>query len=176
MNTEGAHAFVDQLAKLLELAGVGIIIGGVVLAAVLFIRAGFRGCGWQVAYQAVDQTSVAASCSGSNCWLERTSSRRSLHRLRCKASPCSAALSSFGPFSASRSRQRLKGAGHGGAPTGTVGVLLRLTRCSQRSRDVGSTSLPSELKAWGRNPARVVAQAKISGTLDNRSWRSSIST
>jgi hypothetical protein len=29
MDTEGAHAFVDQLAKLLELDGVGIIIGGV---------------------------------------------------------------------------------------------------------------------------------------------------
>src|SRR4051812_37823388 len=33
MNTEVAHAFVDHLAKLLELAGVGIIIGGVALAA-----------------------------------------------------------------------------------------------------------------------------------------------
>ena len=52
MNTEGAHAFVDQLAKLLELVGVGIIIGGVALAAILFVRSGFRGGGWQAAYQA----------------------------------------------------------------------------------------------------------------------------
>jgi uncharacterized membrane protein len=52
MNTEGAHAFVDQLAKLLELVGVGIIIGGVALAAVLFVRSGLRGSGWQAAYQA----------------------------------------------------------------------------------------------------------------------------
>lgn len=51
MNTEGAHAFVDQLAKLLELVGVGIIIGGVALSAVLFARSGFRGGGWQAAYQ-----------------------------------------------------------------------------------------------------------------------------
>ncbi|MES3100566.1 DUF1622 domain-containing protein [Sphingomonas faeni] len=52
MNTEVAHAFVDHLAKLLELFGVGIIIGGVVLAAFLFVRAGFRGGDWQAAYQA----------------------------------------------------------------------------------------------------------------------------
>lgn len=42
MNTEVAHAFVDQLAMLLELAGVGIIIGGVLLAAVLFLHSGLR--------------------------------------------------------------------------------------------------------------------------------------
>ena len=52
MNTEATHAFVDQLAKLLELAGVAIIIGGVLLSAVLFIRSGLRGDGWQQAYQA----------------------------------------------------------------------------------------------------------------------------
>ena len=52
MNTEGAHAFVDQLAKLLELVGVGIIIGGVALAAVFFVRSGLRGGGWHGAYQA----------------------------------------------------------------------------------------------------------------------------
>lgn len=51
MNTAGAHAFVDQLAKLLELVGVGIIIGGVALAAVLFVRSGFRSGQWQAAYQ-----------------------------------------------------------------------------------------------------------------------------
>lgn len=52
MNTEVAHAFVDHLAKLLELVGVGIIIGGVVLAAFLFVRSGFRSGDWQAAYQA----------------------------------------------------------------------------------------------------------------------------
>lgn len=51
MNTAGAHAFVDQLAKLLELVGVGIIIGGVALAAVLFGRSGLRRGQWQAAYQ-----------------------------------------------------------------------------------------------------------------------------
>lgn len=38
-----AHAFVDQLAKLM---GVGIIIGGIALAAVLFVRSGSRGGQW----------------------------------------------------------------------------------------------------------------------------------
>jgi uncharacterized membrane protein len=52
VNTDAAHAFVDQLAKFLELAGVGIIIGGVVLATVLFMRSGLRSGGWQAAYQA----------------------------------------------------------------------------------------------------------------------------
>ncbi len=52
MNTDLAHAFVDQLAKFLELAGVGIIIGGVVLAALLFVRSGLGGTSLQTAYQA----------------------------------------------------------------------------------------------------------------------------
>lgn len=52
MNTEVAHAFVDHLAKLLELVGIGIIIGGVLLAAWLFVQSGVRGGDWQAAYQA----------------------------------------------------------------------------------------------------------------------------
>lgn len=52
MNTGVIHAFVDQLAKLLELGGVAIIIGGVLVAAALFVRSGLRGEGWQSAYQA----------------------------------------------------------------------------------------------------------------------------
>lgn len=51
MNTEPAHAFVDNLAKLLELAGVGIIIAGVLLAAVIFVRSGLRDGEWQAGYQ-----------------------------------------------------------------------------------------------------------------------------
>ena len=50
VNTEPAHAFVDSLAKLLELAGVGIIIAGVLLAAVMFVRSGLRDGEWQSAY------------------------------------------------------------------------------------------------------------------------------
>jgi uncharacterized membrane protein len=52
MSTDVAHAFVNQLAKLLELAGVGIIIGGVITAVVLFVRSGLLGSGWQIGYQA----------------------------------------------------------------------------------------------------------------------------
>jgi uncharacterized membrane protein len=52
MNTEQAHIFVDQLAKLLELVGVGIILGGVVLATILFVRSGLARKDWRTAYEA----------------------------------------------------------------------------------------------------------------------------
>ncbi len=51
MDIEQAHAFVDQLAKLLELVGVAIIIFGVFLATALFLRAGVA-TNWRQAYQA----------------------------------------------------------------------------------------------------------------------------
>src|SRR5262245_66187673 len=47
---EQAHVFVDQLAKALELVGVAIILGGIVLATLTFVRAGARGTGWRSAY------------------------------------------------------------------------------------------------------------------------------
>jgi uncharacterized membrane protein len=50
MLTDQIHAFVDQLAKLLELAGVAIILGGIVLASVIFIRDGVRTKDWRSAY------------------------------------------------------------------------------------------------------------------------------
>jgi uncharacterized membrane protein len=45
-----AHAIADQLAKMLELVGVAIIIGGAVLAGVLFVRDGGRTGNWRTAY------------------------------------------------------------------------------------------------------------------------------
>ena len=48
--TEQIHAYVDQLAKALELAGVAIIVGGIVLATWWFIRDGSRTGDWQSAY------------------------------------------------------------------------------------------------------------------------------
>jgi uncharacterized membrane protein len=48
--TEQIHAYVDQLAKALELAGVAIIVGGIVLASWWFIRDGSRTGDWQSAY------------------------------------------------------------------------------------------------------------------------------
>jgi len=45
-----AHAFVDQLAKLLELVGVAIIIGGSVIAGARFAVQGGRGRNWRPAY------------------------------------------------------------------------------------------------------------------------------
>jgi uncharacterized membrane protein len=48
--TEQTHAFVDQLAKVLELVGVAIILGGIVLATVSFLRDGARTGDWRSAY------------------------------------------------------------------------------------------------------------------------------
>jgi uncharacterized membrane protein len=48
--TEQAHVFVDQLAKALELIGVAIIVGGIVLATLRFVRDGTRASNWQSAY------------------------------------------------------------------------------------------------------------------------------
>lgn len=45
------HVYIEQLAKLLEIAGVAIILGGVVLASVWFIRDGTRGGAWHDSYE-----------------------------------------------------------------------------------------------------------------------------
>ena len=45
------HASVDQLARLLELVGVAIIIGGIVVAAVLFAYSGLTTRDWRPAYE-----------------------------------------------------------------------------------------------------------------------------
>jgi uncharacterized membrane protein len=49
--TEQAHAFVDLLAKGLELVGVGIIIAGIILAAFAFFSHGIRTRHWLSAYE-----------------------------------------------------------------------------------------------------------------------------
>ena len=50
MLTEQIHAFVDQLAKALELVGVAIILGGIISATVTFLRDGSRKGDWRSAY------------------------------------------------------------------------------------------------------------------------------
>lgn len=62
MNTGTVHGFVDSLAKLLELAGVAIIIIVVLLAAIGFVRAGLRDGEWQAAY---------ATCRSKNAGIRR---------------------------------------------------------------------------------------------------------
>jgi uncharacterized membrane protein len=46
-----AHAIIEQLAKLLEIAGVAIILGGVVLASAIFVRAGLASRNWRLSYE-----------------------------------------------------------------------------------------------------------------------------
>ena len=46
-----AHFFVEQIAKVLELVGVAIIILGVALASVLFLRQGVNTKNWRMAYE-----------------------------------------------------------------------------------------------------------------------------
>src|SRR5262249_28738902 len=48
--TDQLHAFVDTLAKLLELIGVAIIVVGIILATVVFVRDGSRKTDWRSAY------------------------------------------------------------------------------------------------------------------------------
>jgi uncharacterized membrane protein len=47
---EQVHIFIDQLAKALDLAGVAIIVGGVVLASLRFVLDVTRAGGWQSAF------------------------------------------------------------------------------------------------------------------------------
>ncbi len=49
MLTEQIHGFVDQLATVLELAGVAIILGGIILATVGFLRDARTG-DWRSGY------------------------------------------------------------------------------------------------------------------------------
>jgi len=50
VRTEQVHALVDQLAMVLELVGVGIILAGIVLATVTFLRHGSRTANWRSVY------------------------------------------------------------------------------------------------------------------------------
>jgi uncharacterized membrane protein len=47
--TETIHSFVDLFAKGLELAGVAIIVGGIVASTIVFIRDGMGLTGWRQA-------------------------------------------------------------------------------------------------------------------------------
>ena len=51
MMFQQAHAFVDQLAKILELVGAATIIGGIVLATAIFLARGTRTSDWRSAYK-----------------------------------------------------------------------------------------------------------------------------
>ena len=51
MDMEYAHHFVDQLAKVLELVGVAIILGGVVFSSVGFVCNVRKSRDWRSAYE-----------------------------------------------------------------------------------------------------------------------------
>ena len=46
-----AHAFIELLAKLLEIAGVAIILGGVLIASAAFARQGLKTRDWRDSYE-----------------------------------------------------------------------------------------------------------------------------
>jgi len=48
--TEQVHALVDQLAKVLELVGVAVILGSIILATTAFLRDSSRTKDWRSAY------------------------------------------------------------------------------------------------------------------------------
>lgn len=48
---EQAHAYIELLAKLLEMAGVAIILIGVLIATILFFRAGAGTRDWRHSYE-----------------------------------------------------------------------------------------------------------------------------
>lgn len=50
MDTQATHHLVDLLAKFIELAGVAIILGGVLLATIWFLREGLTSRDWRSAY------------------------------------------------------------------------------------------------------------------------------
>ncbi len=49
--TEQAHALAEMLARILELVGAAVIIGGIVLAGAVYVRSGLAGGGWRPAYE-----------------------------------------------------------------------------------------------------------------------------
>src|SRR3569833_4547388 len=51
MLTEQAHAFVEQIAKLIELVGVAIIVLGLILSTFAYFRDGLRQRDWRAAYE-----------------------------------------------------------------------------------------------------------------------------
>ncbi|MDO9337334.1 MAG: DUF1622 domain-containing protein [Caulobacter sp.] len=51
MWTDQAHGVVDQIAKVIELAGVGIILAGLVIATAAFVHRGLRSRDWRTAYE-----------------------------------------------------------------------------------------------------------------------------
>jgi uncharacterized membrane protein len=50
MLAEQVHAFADLLARLIELVGVAIIVGGGAIATAAYLRYGFRTADWRSAY------------------------------------------------------------------------------------------------------------------------------
>jgi uncharacterized membrane protein len=49
--TDAAHTYADQVARLLEIAGVVIIVGGTVIASFQFARVGLTTGNWRAAYE-----------------------------------------------------------------------------------------------------------------------------
>ncbi|MDE2489064.1 MAG: DUF1622 domain-containing protein [Alphaproteobacteria bacterium] len=51
MLTDQAHAFADQISKVIELVGVGIIVLGLLLSTIAYFRDGLGSHDWRSAYE-----------------------------------------------------------------------------------------------------------------------------
>src|SRR4051794_36928418 len=108
-----AHIFVVHLAKVIEFLGVAIIIGGIILAALNFIRDGVRLRDWVLAYEQFRSNLGRAILLGLELLVGRTSFPRSRLLLHLRAFPFWLVSSSSELSLASLLKQKLKAAGLG---------------------------------------------------------------
>jgi hypothetical protein len=62
-----AHDFVVHIAKVIELSGVAIIVGGLLFAAANFVWEGVRSRSWRLAYDEFRSNLGEAFYSASSC-------------------------------------------------------------------------------------------------------------
>ena len=80
--TEATHASADQFARLLEIAGVMIIIGGAIIASFLFARSGLMIGDWRSAYVQC-RSNLGRHSVGARASRRRRHPHRPLRALAC---------------------------------------------------------------------------------------------
>ena len=110
-----AHLFVVYLAKAIEFSGVAIIVGGILLAAINFIRDGWRLQDWVLAYEQFRSNLGRGILLGLELLVGADKFRRLLLLLPSRVLPFWLASSSSELSLASLSKRKLKGVGLGDA-------------------------------------------------------------